>query len=131
MPTIALSTAEAELGAAARGGAEGIGIQSTSGDFGIKVGLRLRSDATAAIGISQRLGLGKVRHLSDADLWLQQKVRDVDLAIQKVDGRYNPSDMMTKPLDGPKIATHLCTIGLRFPIGAAADEGAPMEKNQE
>ena len=125
MPTIALSTAEAELGAAARGGAEGIGIQSTLADFGVKVGLRLRSDATAAIGISQRLGLGKVRHLSVADLWLQQKVRDGDLAIEKVDGRHNPSDMMTKPLDGPKIATHLCTIGLRLPVGA------PVEKNQD
>ena len=125
MPTIALSTAEAELGAAARGGAEGIGIQSTLADFGVRVGLRLRSDATAAIGISQRLGLGKVRHLSVADLWLQQKVRDGDLAIEKVDGRHNPSDMMTKPLDGPKIATHLCTIGLRLPAGA------PVEKNQD
>ena len=32
--------------------------------------LTLKSDATAAIGITQREGLGKVRHLATADLWV-------------------------------------------------------------
>ena len=57
-PTIALSSGEAELAAVVAGVAEGLGMLSV-----------LRSDATAAIGITQRKGLGKVRHLATADLW--------------------------------------------------------------
>ena len=33
-------------------------------------------DAAAAIGVAQRVGLGKLRHLETQSLWLQESVRD-------------------------------------------------------
>ena len=79
MPTLALSTGEAELGATARGVAESDGVVSILQDFGIRCKVKLESDASAAIGITQREGLGKIRHLDISLLWIQQKIKDGDL----------------------------------------------------
>ena len=54
------------------------------------------SDATAAIGMVKRLGLGRVRHLAVADLWIQQRLRKGDFFVHKVPGKENPSDAYTK-----------------------------------
>ena len=122
MPTLALSTGEAELGAAARGAAEGIGVQSIMEDFKIGVALHMRSDATAAIGISKRLGLGKVRHLSVADLWIQQKVRQGLIKMGKLDGAVNPSDMMTKAISRTRTVSLMNLLGVTTPADANEDE---------
>ena len=75
MDIIALSTGESELGAVVKGATEGLGMQSLLRDFGFEAAVHLLSDATAAIGIVRRLGLGRVRHLATADLWIQQRLR--------------------------------------------------------
>ena len=108
--TIALSSGEAELAAVVKGATEAFGLQAILEDFGIPVNLHLRSDATAAIGMVKREGLGKVRRLATADLWMQQKVRLGHIKFSKVLGKDNPSDMMTKGLEGPEINKHLQTI---------------------
>ena len=95
-PTIALSSGEAELGGLAKGSAQGIGLCTIAADLGWKLGPRIHSDATAAIGISKRRGVGKIRHLSTADLWIQERQREGDLEILKVLGADNPGDAMTK-----------------------------------
>ena len=56
--TIALSSGEAELAAVVKGATEGLGMQAIMKDFGIKVGLAMFSDATAAIGMVKREGIG-------------------------------------------------------------------------
>ena len=63
----------------------------------------MKSDASVAVGIVRRRGLGKVRHLAVADLWVQQKAHRGELIIEKVGGAVNPADLMTKGLDRPKI----------------------------
>ena len=68
MPVLALSSGESELAAVTKGASEGLGIQASLRDFGHAVRLRILSDATAAIGICRRQGLGRVRHLATADL---------------------------------------------------------------
>ena len=73
--TVSLSSGEAELQGIAAGAAQGLGLQSLMRDMGWEVKLRLHSDATAAIGMCKRKGLGKVRHLATTDLWIQEKVR--------------------------------------------------------
>ena len=98
MEIIALSSGESELAAVIRGTAEALGVQSLLKDFGRSVTIQLKSDATAAIGMVKRLGLGRVRHLSVADLWIQQRLRQGGLALSKWPGTLNPSDMMTKHL---------------------------------
>ena len=74
-PTIALSSGEAELGGIGDGMAQAIGLQSLPADMRWTLQLRVHSDASAAIGISKRRGLGKIRHLHTTDLWVQDQVR--------------------------------------------------------
>ena len=56
----------------------------------------MRSDATAAIGMVNRLGLGKVRHLAVSDLWVQQVRQRHEVEFRKIDGTLNPADLLTK-----------------------------------
>ena len=46
----------------------------------------VKSDATAAIGMVHRLGLGRVRHLAVGDLWTQHHVRSGKFASPKCQG---------------------------------------------
>ena len=65
--TVALSSGEAELAGICRGSSRGIGMRSLSKELGLEFKLRIFTDATAAIGIGKRRGLGKARHLAVAD----------------------------------------------------------------
>ena len=132
LSTLALSTGEAELGAVVKGLTEAEGIVSILADFGLAVKIRLRSDASAAIGIAQRAGLGKVRHLAVSDLWIQQRIRHGGVGIEKLCGDVNPSDLMTKGLDGPRITKLLKLMGLIVPVSGVeseTDETAALVKS--
>ena len=61
--TVTLSSGEAELGGVCRGASHALGLQSLAKDLGIPLALEVLADATAAIGICRRRGLGKIRHL--------------------------------------------------------------------
>jgi hypothetical protein len=110
--TIALSSGEAELAAVVKGATEGLGMRAVLADFGIDVGLSMYSDATAAIGMVRREGLGRVRHLAVADLWVQQRVRNGEIQVSKILGTENPSDMMTKGLDNVSIKKFMGELGM-------------------
>ena len=82
-----------------KGASQSIGLRSLAADLGWQFQLEVKTDAAAAIGICKRRGLGKVRHLHTADLWIQDKVRTKDIIISKVLGAANPADMLTKHVD--------------------------------
>ena len=96
MSILALSSGEAELGAVTKACAEALGLQALLSDFDTDVKLEVHSDATAAIGICKRNGLGRVRHLAVADLWVQQRVKLGHVRLFKLPGTQNPSDVLTK-----------------------------------
>ena len=73
-------------------------------DLGIPGSLTLRADAQAAIGICRRSGIGRVRHLAVGQLWIQERIRERTIALEKVAGESNPADAATK---------HLCAESLR------------------
>ena len=85
-PTIALSSGEAELGGLSKGCAQGIGLRSIATDLGFEFKVTLLTDATAAMGMARRRGVGKIRHLDAALMWIQQKVRSGDVGLCKVSG---------------------------------------------
>jgi hypothetical protein len=114
---VALSTGEAELAAIVKGSTEAIGMKSVLEDFGIWVRLRVCSDASAAIGMVNREGLGKVRHLAVADLWVQAKRASKEIAYEKVGGDSNPADMLTKGVNGEKTQRYLSWLGYRVRHG--------------
>ena len=122
--TIALSSGEAELGGMAKGMSQGLGLRSIGADLGISLQLRLRTDATAAMGMSRRLGVGKIRHLDTSLLWVQDKIRSGDVALEKAAGELNPGDALTKYLDWPTLRGHVERMGLVFEEGRA--DSAPQ-----
>ena len=120
MAIIALSSGEAELGAVTRGVAEGLGLKSVLADFGVEISIDMMSDATAAIGMCRRLGLGRVRHLATVDLWVQQRVKSGEVALGKLPGTENPADAMTKYVGAPALGDHCRRMGLVGLVGRPA-----------
>ena len=53
-------------------------------DLGLGLKLCVHSDATAAISIARRRGLGKLPYLDCEDVWIQSKVRSKDVELLKV-----------------------------------------------
>ena len=115
--TIALSSGEAEYYGMVKGASIALGIQSMMSDLGITVGIRLRTDASAAKGIASRRGLGKVRHIEVNQLWLQEKVNNGTIQVMKVKGEVNLADAMTKSLDGTGTAKHMELTGQEVVTG--------------
>ena len=104
---IALSSGEAEYYGMVKGGSVGLGIQSVLRDFEVEVKLTLKSDASAAIAIASRRGLGKVRHIEVCQLWLQEKVRSEAIKVVKVGTHENVADAMTKYVGSEILKRHL------------------------
>ena len=86
-------------------------MQSLLKDFNIDVRIQIQSDATAAIGMARRLGLGRVRHLATADLWIQQRLREGAFSVSKLPGISNSADMMTKVKGRADIMKLLAAMG--------------------
>ena len=116
---IALSSAEAELYATVLAASEGLGMKAMARDFAMTMSPYVNVDASAAIGIVQRKGLGKLRHLDTQSLWIQDAVRQRRVMIEKVKGTENPADLMTKHLDGPAMNDMLQRIGIQTRSGRA------------
>ena len=85
----------------------------------------VHSDATAAIGIARRKGLGKIRHIDVTDLWIQDKIRSRVIQLAKVLGTENMADALTKYVDksslqGAMGRMHLVKTEGRSPMAAKA-----------
>ena len=112
LAVLALSSGEAELMAVVRASMEALGVQALAMDFGDKLAIEVASDATAAIGMVARLGLGRVRHLAVSDLWVQEKSRTGAIKYVKVPGCDNPADIGTKAVTEEVLAAHLQRMGV-------------------
>ena len=89
-------------------------------DMGITLNLKLFCDATAACGITARLGLGKIKHMDTHYLWLQERVRNKDLTIIKVKGDVNPADLNTKHLANKVMSAMMGILNYRVVEGRAS-----------
>ena len=112
---IALSSGEAELYAADKVASEGLGLQSLAADLGMKAEIVVEINASAAMGIKQRRGLGNVRHIEVQELWSPDALKKGRFQIKKVKGVDNTADLMTKPLCRQDIENNLCKMGHRRP----------------
>ena len=121
--TVALSSAEAELHAMVAASAETIGIVSLCRDMGVEMTGEVYADSSAALGIAQRSGAGKVRHLRVQALWVQEVRSTGRLGYHKVLGSRNPADILTKHVPAELLKVHLETIGAEIRDGRA--ETAP------
>ena len=108
---VSLSSAEAELYAAVRAASELIGLRSLMHDLGMRSTVALAMDATAAISMMKREGLGLAKHISTQWLWVQERVKMKDFAIRKVGTKMNPADLFTKQLPERDMVGHLSRMG--------------------
>ena len=104
---IALSSGEAEYYGLVKGGGEASGAKNMLGDLVVSGNVELKTDASAAKGIANIRGMGQIRHIEVQQLWLQEKVAQGEIIVQKVDGEDNQSDALTKPVDGARVDRHI------------------------
>jgi hypothetical protein len=117
---IAKSSGESELYGVIRASTEALGVSTLLEDFGVAgVKVRVGMDASAAMGIVQRRGLNKLRHVELDVLWIQEQQARRLLPLRKVPGPQNPSDLMTKHVDQSHIELYMSLLGLKFIAGRA------------
>ena len=93
--SVSLSPGEAEFNGVVRGAGMGLGFQSFMRDVGQDAPVRVWTDSEAAVGISSRQGLGKLRHLDAYTLWIQHAVRSGRMDLRKALGEADPADFFT------------------------------------
>ena len=123
---IALSSGEAELYALTKGACETKGLVSLMTDLGYSLNARVCSDATAAIAIASRKGLGRTRHIDVQCLWIQSEIEQQKLKLTKVNTHYNPADVLTKALSQDTMLRHLTAML----ITVDSEEGARASRTQ-
>ena len=96
--SLTLSSGEAELVAAVKTSAEVIGILQLMKEWGMETQGRIYVDSSAALGVVNRKGCGKLRHIKVGLLWIQEREEREELEYSKVLGTENPADWMTKHL---------------------------------
>ncbi len=117
--TIATSSAESELYALVRASQEAMGLRTMLRGFGIVTDIRLKVDASAALSIVERSGLGRLKHVSVQWPWVQQVAKSKDITYDKVPGQRNPADAMTKHLARVTTEGHLDRMHCVFKQGRA------------
>ena len=118
---IALSSGESELYASPKVAAETLGILSMLKDLRWKMHGEVYGDANAALGIINRNGFGKYRHIDTGLLWIQQVAADKRLKFGKAFGTNNPADLFTKYLDEKTRLHHTTNLGYRVTEGRPDD----------
>ena len=92
---VALSSCEAELNAGVKMTSELLGLVLAFSELGVRYEAEVRGDCSPMQGVSERRGVGKVKHLCLKQLWMQEKVRDKSVKFMKIPRDDNPSDAMT------------------------------------
>ena len=130
---IATSSGEAEFYALVKAGSQSLGIKAMADDFGIKINrIVIKTDASAAKGISMRRGIGQVKHIEVNQLWIQDKVRNGDIEVEKIPGKTNPADALTKEcgvesLDCEKEGCELVARAGRHPLAPVGIDSEKLE----
>ena len=91
----------------------GLGSKAILEDLGVHLNepIEIKTDASAAIGIACRVGIGKIRHIEVNQLWLQHKVAKGEIVAVKVSGEDNLADALTKIVGGLNISAHIEGVG--------------------
>ena len=115
---ISISSGEAEYYGCVRAASHGMGIQSMLGDLGVSnKRLRIKTDASVAKSLASRRGLGGIRHIEVNQLWLQEKVNNGTIEVEKVKGEVNRADVLTKFKDGVALKQQLDWTNQRLNVG--------------
>ena len=112
--SIALSSGEAELKAACKGLAEGIGLRVVI-EFLTDAPCPMDhvTDASACRGILMRRGSAGVKHLTVRELWVQELMTQPLTTCTKIARADNPADMLCSVPSVASLKRHMCTLRCR------------------
>ena len=114
-----LSSPEAEYYSICGAGAELIYASGLIRFAGYEVEPFIESDASSAISMAQRQGIGGVRHMEARYLWVQEKVEEGELKVNKIKGEENPADLCTKNLPSKKVNNFMKMMSFNYRDGRA------------
>ena len=112
--SVALSSGEAELVAQTAGVGDALGVRNLLSEFGIHSSILSLCDSSAARGICNRSGVGRLRHLELRHLWIQGYVRSGVVVVRWISRRENPSDALTHVASGEEFWRHMIALHLVF-----------------
>ena len=96
---IALSSGESEFMALVAGCSEGMLVRHLWNKItGEECQMKARSDSSVARGMTQRQGIGRVRHIDASMQWIQQKEREKILTVAAIPTDLNSADIGAKNL---------------------------------
>ena len=79
-----------------------------------------RVSCSAELGIAHRDGLGcRCRHIKVQYLWIQSKIKEGDLKLQKVLGTSNVADDTTKAVDRWALDKYMAAMNFTLTLGGA------------
>ena len=113
-----------------KGSAAGLALQSLLVDWGLHLELDVLCDSSAARGLSQRQGLGRMRHVQTRYLWAQERLKEGHLKVVPVRGKNNPAELFTKAVSGQLREKFLRTLGIRAQGSESEAEAYPMLRCQ-
>ena len=113
--TLALSSAAAELAAALKGSCECMCIMSMLRDFVKTCNGVMLGDASAALGVIRRQGVGRMKHIDVNMRWVRQKAAERTLDFQKFPGASNPADRVTKFVSKERIDYYMGLMNCGYP----------------
>ena len=116
---IALSSGEAEYYGLVKAASHGIGARNLLHDLGYTwiEKMQVLTDASAAMGIASRQGVGKVRHIEVSQLWLQDKGMRNEVELVKIRTDQNPANALTKYVDWETLDKHMKYVNMRYESG--------------
>ena len=102
-----LSSGEAEFYGIVKGASNALGLTGIMKDFGLEVDVSVSTDSSAAKGIANRRGLGKLRHIELSELWVQDLIAKGRITVYKINASENSSESLTKHSVGERIGQTL------------------------
>ena len=91
---------------------EGLAAKHLAEEIHLPLTLQLKTDASAAKGVIQRQGAGKVKHLSVRQLWVQEREACKDLSVIKIPRAANPADLLTHHCSEADLTSHLAGMSV-------------------
>ncbi|CAK9021690.1 Retrovirus-related Pol polyprotein from transposon TNT 1-94 [Includes: Protease [Durusdinium trenchii] len=117
---VALSSGEAEYYALTRAASAGLLLKNVLEEIQRETEMICLTDSSAAKGITARHGVGRVKHLSLKELWVQDMVAKKTFKFQKESTETNWADIGTKVLDAARISRLVEMMPLKRGIIAAS-----------
>ena len=118
---LGLSSGEAEFSGVVKSASVGIGMKALGQDLNYERELVIGTDSSAALSMTKRSGLGKVRHIALRYLWVQQKLVNEEFAIMQTRSEKNLGDLETKHLGEKETKKFLSMLGYHLVTGRAAN----------